>query len=688
MRGRRGVRPRAATSCPTRRSTTGSPRVPAVAAGMVGAYLGMPLTTSSGTAGRRALRPRPRARAQWSEGDVALRPAARRRRHHGAGALGAVARVRGQPAALRAGDRRRPGSAPSTGTWSPAGSTWDDRLIEIFGYDRGGFDASIEALQRPAAPRRPARGSPRPCSTPSTPAGRTTPSTASCCPTGETALGAAARAAPLADDSGTAVRLLGAAYDTTGQRDAEARVVSGAGGDERRLLLPRPRTGGSPTSTPRPSGCCGRPREELLGRSIWEAFPAAVGSDFELHYRAAVSDRRGAVVFEAYYPAPLDAWYEVRAWRDPDGLVGLLPRHHRAPRGRRAGPGRRRPAGRASPRSPPSCRAPSTRRRRRGGGRRAAAGRRGRRPVWPTGASSAWSTTRQAGVARHRHLAPRPAAAGGDRRASTPACGWPPSSRTCPCPRRAARAAAGRDRRRHRAGGAMLRPGAARDAVRAARAAASSAWCRWSARGRTVGAITLYRRRERPVAACRGPAALRRGRRPGRRWRWTTPGSTRQQRRLAETLQRSLLTAPAGARPRRDRRALRAGRRRPPRSAGTGTTPSCSPAGPRAGRSATSSATTPTAAAAMGQLRGAAARHRRTSSGAGPAGRAARLDVAMAGLRGRHHGDRGRRPARADPRGAGRGRHPAPLVQRRPPAAAAAARRRRGPSCSPASAPT
>src|SRR5215213_7298199 len=24
--------------------------------------------------------------------------------------------------------------------------------------------------------------------------------------------------------------------------------------------------------------------------------------------------------FEAYYPAPLDAWYEVQAWPDPDGL--------------------------------------------------------------------------------------------------------------------------------------------------------------------------------------------------------------------------------------------------------------------------------------------------------------------------------------------------------------------------------
>ena len=25
-------------------------------------------------------------------------------------------------------------------------------------------------------------------------------------------------------------------------------------------------------------------------------------------------------VFEAYYPAPLNSWYEVRAWPSPDGL--------------------------------------------------------------------------------------------------------------------------------------------------------------------------------------------------------------------------------------------------------------------------------------------------------------------------------------------------------------------------------
>ncbi len=63
----------------------------------------------------------------------------------------------------------------------------------------------------------------------------------------------------------------------------------------------------------------GRSRGELLGGDIWQLFPAAVGSDFEAHYRGAAATGRERV-FEAYYPAPLDAWYEVRAWPAPDGL--------------------------------------------------------------------------------------------------------------------------------------------------------------------------------------------------------------------------------------------------------------------------------------------------------------------------------------------------------------------------------
>jgi PAS domain S-box-containing protein len=127
-----------------------------------------------------------------------------------------------------------------------------------------------------------------------------------------------ARGVALAGADGSAVRLLGAAYDTTGERDSEAQV--------QRVLETMPsaffllddawRFVFVNTAAAR---MLERPRDELLGGVVWELFPDAVGSLFEESYRGAVADgepRR----FEAHYPPPLDRWYEVRAWPGPDGL--------------------------------------------------------------------------------------------------------------------------------------------------------------------------------------------------------------------------------------------------------------------------------------------------------------------------------------------------------------------------------
>lgn len=61
-----------------------------------------------------------------------------------------------------------------------------------------------------------------------------------------------------------------------------------------------------------------RKAEELLGRSLWDAFPEAVGSTFDHEYHRAVADGT-AVHFEEFFP-PLDTWYEVHAYPSPDGL--------------------------------------------------------------------------------------------------------------------------------------------------------------------------------------------------------------------------------------------------------------------------------------------------------------------------------------------------------------------------------
>jgi PAS domain S-box-containing protein len=61
-----------------------------------------------------------------------------------------------------------------------------------------------------------------------------------------------------------------------------------------------------------------RPASTLLGNSVWEEFPEAVGSTFETMYRRAVGARE-TVEFREFFP-PLETWFEVRAFPSELGL--------------------------------------------------------------------------------------------------------------------------------------------------------------------------------------------------------------------------------------------------------------------------------------------------------------------------------------------------------------------------------
>ncbi|MFC4549107.1 MULTISPECIES: PAS domain-containing protein [Halorussus] len=61
-----------------------------------------------------------------------------------------------------------------------------------------------------------------------------------------------------------------------------------------------------------------RTEAELLGERVWEAFPKAVGTPFQTEYECAMETQE-ATTFEEYY-APLDTWFEVRAYPAEDGL--------------------------------------------------------------------------------------------------------------------------------------------------------------------------------------------------------------------------------------------------------------------------------------------------------------------------------------------------------------------------------
>jgi PAS domain S-box-containing protein len=59
--------------------------------------------------------------------------------------------------------------------------------------------------------------------------------------------------------------------------------------------------------------------EELLGKKLWDLWPHAWDSPFGAVYRRSVDENVPGRV-EAFYPEPLNAWFEVRCYPSPEGL--------------------------------------------------------------------------------------------------------------------------------------------------------------------------------------------------------------------------------------------------------------------------------------------------------------------------------------------------------------------------------
>lgn len=63
----------------------------------------------------------------------------------------------------------------------------------------------------------------------------------------------------------------------------------------------------------------GRPREEILGRTLWEIYPDIVGTELEFHYRRAM-ELKMSVAFEFHY-LTRDTWWENRFHPTASGLA-------------------------------------------------------------------------------------------------------------------------------------------------------------------------------------------------------------------------------------------------------------------------------------------------------------------------------------------------------------------------------
>ena len=65
-----------------------------------------------------------------------------------------------------------------------------------------------------------------------------------------------------------------------------------------------------------------RPREEMLGRSIWEVFPQLIGAPMEAHYRRTMTERV-ADTFEVFSTVA-ERWLDVRIFPTGEGLAAFL----------------------------------------------------------------------------------------------------------------------------------------------------------------------------------------------------------------------------------------------------------------------------------------------------------------------------------------------------------------------------
>ncbi|MCA0146991.1 SpoIIE family protein phosphatase [Blastococcus sp. LR1] len=296
---------------------TTDPRVQDLApvrSGEIGGYLGIPLVLPENRAVGALCAYGPKARS-WTERDVAVL-------RQLASSVATELQLTAVAAELEGNRLRFELAIDAAGIGSfdwdlrSGRLIWDDRLVELFGFERGAFDESFDAFLgrlHPEDRQRTAEAAQAVVEQ----NGVLDVEYRVQLPSGETRW-VQGRGRVVVDDEGRPLRMIGAAYDTTPQRDGDARVARVLEA-MKAAFFTLDREWRFTYVNAEAERVLGASREELHSGVLWELFPAAVGSDFERHYRAAVelgSER----MFEAYYPAPLDAWFEVRAWPTPDGL--------------------------------------------------------------------------------------------------------------------------------------------------------------------------------------------------------------------------------------------------------------------------------------------------------------------------------------------------------------------------------
>ncbi|GAC1597820.1 MAG: hypothetical protein NVS3B21_22740 [Acidimicrobiales bacterium] len=192
---------------------------------------------------------------------------------------------------------------------------WDERLQAVFGYVTGEFIPHItEALRRIHPEDRPIVDAAIAAAVES--CGDYRAEFRMIRPSGEQRW-IAARGRAIAGSDGRAHQLIGTAYDTTEVRTVHDRaahllatMVTGFASLDHQWRVTYINANGERV--------VGLGSDELVGRVIWDVFPGLEDLEFGRHYHRA-AETGEPVEFEAYYPH-LDGWYEVRVVPGPDGL--------------------------------------------------------------------------------------------------------------------------------------------------------------------------------------------------------------------------------------------------------------------------------------------------------------------------------------------------------------------------------
>lgn len=132
----------------------------------------------------------------------------------------------------------------------------------------------------------------------------------------------------LKDGAGEAVRALGVAFDITERKAAEQKVLE----QNRRIdqilesttdgVFMLDRTWRFTYLNTRAVRILNSDKE-LLGATVWEAFPFAKDSRFGECYLKTMNERVETSV-EEFYPAPLNRWFEVHSYPTDEGLVAFF----------------------------------------------------------------------------------------------------------------------------------------------------------------------------------------------------------------------------------------------------------------------------------------------------------------------------------------------------------------------------